>query len=119
MEGYIYIIKSDSFKTPVIKIGLTKNPWGRVSSSNTYVPNKFKFEFIIKCINIKEAENNIFDKLKIYRSSNGEFFNVDLEYAILIVKNIVENINKNIYINKNILTEEDLFLLESRWHDDF
>lgn len=95
--GFIYIIRNPTMSKNIFKIGLTRNDVNdRVSQlSKTSVPDKF---YKAQEWNVKDcilAEKEIHNKLNNYRvDPRREFFNVDYDEAIKVIKEVVEQINK-------------------------
>jgi hypothetical protein len=96
-SGFIYILRNASLGKNIFKIGLTRNNVDeRVDQlSNTSVPDKF-----LKCQewNVRDcvkAEKEIHTKLMKYRvDPRREFFCVEYEEAIGIIKEVIDKINK-------------------------
>ena len=96
LEGYIYLMKNDSMKENIFKIGKTsKTPDERAEdlSKSTGVPEKFEVINYWRSKNTTKDESEIFASLENYRySDNREFFQIEKNEAI---KKIEFIINKN------------------------
>lgn len=88
---WVYILSNDSIPG-MVKIGYTKlTPEERAKqiSIGAGVPTPFKVEFAFKCHEGEFLENEIHKYLDSYRiSNNREFFMIEINEAINIVKEI-------------------------------
>ena len=95
-DGYIYLMKNNSMKDNIFKIGkTTKTPDERADdlSRSTGVAEKFEVISYWKSKNISKDESEIFASLENFRySDNREFFQIEKNEAI---KKIEFIINKN------------------------
>lgn len=95
--GYIYILRNPTMERNIFKIGLTRyNVEDRVNQlSKTSVPDRFykSQEWNVKdCI---KAEAEIHKRLEDYRvDPRREFFKIDYDKAISVIKNVVDSINE-------------------------
>lgn len=95
--GYIYILRNPTFGKNIFKIGLTKNNVDERANqlSKTSVPDKFHTaqEWNVKdCVN---AEKQIHEKLSQNRvDPRREFFNIEYDRAIKVIKEVIDAINK-------------------------
>jgi len=95
--GFIYILRNPTMENNIFKIGLTRNEVAeRVKQlSKTSVPDKFykSQEWNVKdCL---EAEKEIHKRLNDYRvDPRREFFKIDYDKAIEVIKDVVNEINK-------------------------
>jgi hypothetical protein len=95
--GYIYILRNPIMEKNIFKIGRTRNDVDqRVKQlSKTSIPDKFykSQEWIVKdCV---RAEKEIHGRLNNYRiDPRREFFNIDYDKAINVIKEVIEEINK-------------------------
>ena len=102
--GYIYLIK-DTSSIGSYKIGLSENPDGRLSALNVSSSNRsLKMLTMFKSNNMKYAEKIIhilLEPFRIKKRAEWFFFTNDLElnYAIDIIKNGVELIDKCSFID--------------------
>ena len=96
LDGYIYLMKNNSMKDNIFKIGkTTKTPDERADdlSRSTGVAEKFEVISYWKSKNISKDESEIFASLENFRySDNREFFQIEKNEAI---KKIEFIINKN------------------------
>jgi len=96
-SGFIYILRNPTMEKNIFKIGLTRNDVDdRVNQlSKTSVPDKFykSQEWNVKdCV---RAEKEIHNKLNNYRiDPRREFFKIDYDKAIKVIKDVVDEINK-------------------------
>jgi hypothetical protein len=95
VEGseYVYILKNECMPG-LLKIGYTYNdPSIRANQLfKTGVPTEFEVCYTLKCFNGMRIERAAHDRLKEFRvRSDREFFKVDLEKAISILKEEKEN----------------------------
>jgi len=69
-----------------------------MSNYSTYYVEPIKIKYVSDiCIDHNLAEKEIFTKLRQYRiTEKREFFNINLEYAIEIIKTTINDINKKI-----------------------
>jgi hypothetical protein len=96
--GFIYILRNPVMSKNVYKIGLTKNNVEDRANqlSKTSVPDKFH-----KCQewNVKDcdrAEKEIFLRLDKFRiDPRREFFQIDLDKAIKVIKEVIDEINND------------------------
>ena len=95
--GFIYILRNPTMEKNIFKIGLTKNEVGnRVNQlSKTSVPDRFykSQEWNVKdCV---KAEKEIHLKLNKYRvDPRREFFNIEYDKAIKVIKEVIDEINR-------------------------
>jgi hypothetical protein len=95
--GYIYILRNPTMVKDIFKIGLTRNDVNERANqlSKTSVPDKF---FNAQEWNVKDclkAEKEIHDRLDNYRvDPRREFFKIDYDKAVKVIKEVVEEINK-------------------------
>ncbi len=98
--GYIYVVYNDLYSKDdqnILKIGRTINIEKRLHNFQTYYYKETKLLYLSDlCIDHIKAEYIIHKKLLDYRLDIGEFFNVELDIAINIIKEVVNNINNNI-----------------------
>ena len=96
-EGYIYLMRNNSMKDNIYKIGKTsKTPNERAIelSNSTGVPEKFEVINYWQSTNISKDESEIFAYLDSHRySDNREFFEIEKNEAI---KKIEFILNKNL-----------------------
>ena len=96
LDGYIYLMKNNSMKENIFKIGkTTKTPDERADdlSRSTGVAEKFEVISYWKSKNISKDESEIFASLDNFRyADNREFFQIEKNQAI---KKIEFIINKN------------------------
>lgn len=94
---YIYILSNPSL--PYLKIGRTKNkPEFRTFdlSKSTSIPTDFILEYWDECKNSHICEEQIHEKLNLYRVSDSkEFFDIDLNLACETISNTIDFCNKN------------------------
>lgn len=95
--GFIYILRNPTMEKNIFKIGLTRNDVDeRVNQlSKTSVPDKFykSQEWNVKdCV---KAEKEIHTRLNDYRvDPRREFFKIDYDKAIAVIKAVIDEINK-------------------------
>jgi len=95
--GFIYILRNPTMEANIFKIGLTRNDvTERVKQlSKTSVPDKF---YKSQEWNVKDcvvAEKEIHKRLTEFRvDPRREFFKVDYDKAIEVIKDVVDEINK-------------------------
>jgi hypothetical protein len=95
--GFIYILRNPTMEKNIFKIGLTRNDVDiRVEQlSKTSVPDRFykSQEWNVKdCV---KAEKEIHALLNDYRvDPRREFFNIDYDKAIKVIKEVIDDINK-------------------------
>lgn len=95
--GFIYILRNPTMESNIFKIGLTRNDVAeRVKQlSKTSVPDKF---YKSQEWNVKDcvvAEKEIHKRLTEFRvDPRREFFKVDYDKAIEVIKDVVDEINK-------------------------
>ena len=97
--GYIYIVFNNAYlyyNKTTYKIGKTTSVKNRMSNYSTYYVEPIKIKYVSDiCIDHNLAEKEIFIKLRQYRiTEKREFFNINLEYAIEIIKTTINDINK-------------------------
>lgn len=84
-EGFVYILKNDSFPD-LVKIGYTTQERletrVRQLSSSTGVPTPFEVVHFIKTNSPKDLEAFVHESLDKFRLPPKEFFNCDLDVAI-------------------------------------
>lgn len=122
MQGYIYIATNPALEDGLLKIGKTRRlPDRKKSLSNSSLPEKFEFLFFQSCIYIDKAENLIFKRLDYFRkNSRREFFMLPLDQAREVCHNAINEVNANPLaelkeFDKQKISEEDMFWLESPW----
>jgi hypothetical protein len=102
-NGYIYILTHPSYNG-CIKISRTNNLTRRLSNhSCSHIESPIMI-YTKECLNYKIAELLIHQRLrkhKINCKSSREFFNINLDYAIDTIKEIIEMVNNPIIINTN------------------
>ncbi len=96
--GFIYILRNPTMEKNIFKIGLTRYEVdARVGQlSKTSVPDKFykSQEWNVK--DCEEAEKEIHLRLHDYRvDPRREFFKIDYDKAIKVIKEVVDEINNN------------------------
>lgn len=97
-SGYIYILRNPTMEKNIFKIGLTRNDVDeRINQlSKTSVPDRF---YKSQEWNVKDcviAEKEIHHRLNNYRvDPRREFFQLDYDKAINVIKEVVEEINKD------------------------
>lgn len=95
--GFIYILRNPTMDKNIFKIGLTRNEVDdRVNQlSKTSVPDKFykSQEWNVKdCV---KAEKEIHSRLNDYRvDPRREFFKIDYDKAIKVIKEVIDEVNK-------------------------
>lgn len=105
--GYVYILTNPSFREDWVKIGKSSRPVDVRSKEldNTAVPLPFEIFATIKTAKYNEVEklvHNIIDNLTNFRiRQNREFFNVALQKALEILKEIA------LTIDDAVVTEYD------------
>ena len=89
-KSFIYIIGEDKDGSP-IKIGLSKDPRGRLAGLQTANPNKLVIHklYEVPSIRVKTIERNIHVKLQPVRLS-GEWVDLSISHADMIVSYIIE-----------------------------
>jgi len=94
--GFIYILRNPTMETSIFKIGLTRDEVDERAKqlSKTSVPDKFykSQEWNVKdCL---KAEKEIHKRLNEHRvDPRREFFKVDYDKAIKVIKDVVDEIN--------------------------
>lgn len=92
--GFIYILRNESFKPGILKIGMTsRSPIERSKelSKPTGIPSKFEVVHVEFVNNFKRAEKLIHEALKEFHY-NKEFFKVDVSFAINTVRRICDSL---------------------------
>lgn len=96
--GKIYILKNDSYRNGIYKIGKTSRSSGyraQELSTHTAVPAPFRTVFEIETDDYDLAERLIFEKLADYRyAQNREFFKIPFQKAVEAILNVVDTINE-------------------------
>jgi hypothetical protein len=94
--GRIYILKNDSYRANILKIGKTVRSAehrAKELSNLTAVARPFRVVFEIETIDCDRAEALIFEKLADHRyAGNREFFDVPFEKAAQVVMNVAASI---------------------------
>jgi hypothetical protein len=100
--GYIYILSHPSYKD-CIKISRSNLPNKRLTTHSCSHLISPKMSYIQFCQNYKLAERLIHQKLyknRIKSNSGGkEFFNIDINYAITIINQIINSVNNPIIVD--------------------
>ena len=102
-SGKVYIMRQPAFPKGMYKVGLTtKETINRKKQlSNTSVPEDYFVLQEFETYNCKQAEDEIFERLSIYRvSKRKEFFKCDFKVISEICKSVIEEINKEHPHNK-------------------
>lgn len=108
-SGWVYIAKTESM--PYLKIGRTsKNPFIRAKSlSSAGVINDYEIIYSLQFLNQIWAEKETHNKLKTFKFKK-EFFAVNTDYAIEVIKNLnsIEEKLLNRFFNVNMAKESIL-----------
>lgn len=119
--GFVYIMSNPSFPNWV-KIGKSKNPKKRrIALSSTASPHPFRIEFSIESPHYNELEKKTQIYLARYRiNKKREFFETDVKTAKNCIIEIAELLKNDLkYLPMRLISDEDLFALESRWNSDY
>lgn len=88
-EGYVYIIGIEG--RPELKIGITtRSPMDRIREWQTGHPERYIVHASFPTGNLQETESIIHKKLYSFRK-RGEWFEIDLEEAKIVVKDIISS----------------------------
>lgn len=114
--GYVYILTNPSFREDWVKIGKSSRPVDVRSKEldNTAVPLPFEIFATIKTVKFNEVEKLVhktIDRLTDLRiRQNREFFNVDPQVALDILRDIATTIDDAevlLYANNEPIREKD------------
>lgn len=110
-------MRNPCFKRALLKIGRTKNIKNRLKqASGTNVPDDYILEASYPVIDMDAAESKVFDILSMYRyKENKEFFEIELEYANFICKNVAFAVNNNSEFKVNPISDEELDKITNRY----
>jgi len=100
-KGFIYILTHPSYNNN-IKISRSNNLSHHLQTHCCSHIENPQMIFTIESVNYKLAERLIHQKLKQYRlkcESSREFFNIKLNKAINIIKEVINNVNNPIIID--------------------
>jgi hypothetical protein len=100
-EGYIYVLQNKAFGANVVKIGLTtRTPDVRareIYAGASGVPLPFEIAVAYSVVDCARAEKMAHRALKTYRLNNRrEFFRITSSVGALIVREICEQVNKEV-----------------------
>ena len=87
---YFYFIGSDDLTE--VKIGISKNPWARISEFQTGCPHKLKVLATFRFNGEWRSEIDIHDLLKSHRG-NGEWFDLPKELLDTVIRNSEEKLS--------------------------
>lgn len=114
-RGYLYILKySAKDNIDTIKIGVTINPYNRISSLSK-TTNNYGFSNIEKIAitkphsNYYKSEKNMHEYFSSKRKEGCEIFNISFEDALNVVENLLYN--KQIKVD-NFIPDEEYFKTE-------
>lgn len=89
-KGYIYCLTNKAF-TGWVKVGLTTNPKHRLDGYNTGDPFRaYAYEYLHEVDDVYEAERSVHGVLNETVESTYEWFNLDVDQAIKIIKETLE-----------------------------
>ena len=91
--GWIYIVRNDEFRRPLLKIGMTtRAPFERLDElSGTNVPGHYEMLYFVHVGDARWAERYVHEALAGYRHRpDKEFFDVPLAKAVRLLDDVAE-----------------------------